>query len=93
MAADLGRSQQTLERLASSASEQGAVQPGWRESLSPTEWKRRLEYWVQASEQAVDSMVRVIVVFLLQTLMLPLAILWVLFRLAGLLARGRPSLA
>lgn len=91
MAADLGRSQQMLERLASSASEQGATQPGWRESLSPAEWKRRLEFWVQASEQAVDSMVRVIVVFLLQTLMLPLAILWALVRLAGLLARGGPQ--
>jgi len=93
MATDLNRSQQTLERLASSASEQGAAQPGWRESLSPAEWKRRLEFWAQASEQAADSMVRVIIVFLLQTLLLPLAILWVLFRLAGLFARGGPHLA
>lgn len=91
MAPELGRSQQTLERLATSAGEQGAAQPGWRETLSPAEWKRRLEYWTQASEQAVDSMVRVIVVFLLQTLLLPLAVLWALLRLGGLVLRPTPG--
>lgn len=93
MAPDLARSQQTLERLAASAGEQGAAQPGWRETLSPAEWKRRLEYWTQAAEQAVDSMVRVIVVFLLQTLLIPVALLWAMIRLAGVLLRGggRPA--
>jgi len=49
------------------------------------EIERRADELRQISEETVKSIVRLIAVFLLQTLVLPLLILWLLLRLGGIL--------
>jgi len=50
--------------------------------------KTRFENLKQAAEQAIEHIIRLIVIFLLQTLLIPLLLFWVLYRAArGVLAR------
>jgi hypothetical protein len=44
--------------------------------------KLRFEQLKQIAEQAVEHIIRLMVIFLLQTLLIPLLLLWVLYRVA-----------
>lgn len=93
MADDYVVSQQAIEGAAGGAARLGpppAAEPaglverfkGWLEAQGG-EWKARFEQLRQTVEQATDHIVRLMVIFILQTLVFPLLLLW------GLLAAGR----
>jgi hypothetical protein len=99
LAGDYAASQQALDRTAvqvdkASPAAAGADTPslmerikGWAGSQG-TAWKERFDSFKQAAEQATEHVVRLMVIFVLQTLVLPLALLWGLFALArGVLRR------
>ena len=89
MAADYSASQQaidtTSERLvrlnppAAAASEQGVLErlQGWWSRNGDV--KLRFEQLKQAAEHATENVIRLIVIFLLQTLVIPLLLLWLLY--------------
>lgn len=94
LASDYSSSQQVLERTAvqvekaSPAEAATADRPGvldrmkdWMGSQSSA-WKERLANLKQAAEQVTEHIVKLIVIFILQTLVLPLALLWMLYGLA-----------
>ena len=71
---------------------QESVQPGWLDRMkgwvTPNgEIKARFEKLKQAAEQAVEHIIKLIVIFLLQTLVIPLLLLW------GLTALAKAALA
>lgn len=73
-----------------------AQAPGWLERLAqqPKALKKRVEELLDAADRMVDQIVRLMVVFVLQTLVLPVLLLWALYQLAGgvLLAGAGPRL-
>ncbi len=86
LADDYQASQQLVDRTAGSterfapaaeASEQGLVDriKAWF-GAQGAEWKLRFERLQQSVEQAIAHIVRLMVIFLLQTLVLPLLLLW-----------------
>lgn len=101
MAGDYSASQQVLERTAAQAEKaapaaaEAPEQPGvldrmknWMGSQGGA-WKERLASLKQAAEQVTEHIVRLIVIFVLQTLVVPLALLWLLYGLArGALRRS-----
>jgi hypothetical protein len=102
LAGDYAASQQALDRTAvqvdkaSPATAAGADTPslmerikGWAGAQGAA-WKERFDSLRQAAEQATEHVIRLMVIFILQTLVLPLAMLWGLFALArGVLRRPR----
>ena len=54
---------------------------GWADAQN-TAWKERFDGLKQAAEQATEHLVKLMVIFLLQTLLIPLALLWLLYGLA-----------
>ena len=98
LAADYEASQQVISsstgQVASlnPALPQDSVQPGWLDRMkgwvTPNgEIKARFEKLKQAVEQAVEHIIKLIVIFLLQTLVIPLLLLW------GLTALAKAALA
>ena len=98
LAADYEASQQVISsstgQVASlnPALPQESVQPGWLDRMkgwvTPNgEIKARFEKLKQAAEQAVEHIIKLIVIFLLQTLVIPLLLLW------GLTALAKAALA
>ena len=98
LAADYEASQQVISsstgQVASlnPALPQDSVQPGWLDRMkgwvTPNgEIKARFEKLKQAAEQAVEHIIKLIVIFLLQTLVIPLLLLW------GLTALAKAALA
>lgn len=78
MADDYERSQQGIER---SASALGVLEP--MDGKAKARWwdvPERLDELRKAAERIVDDTIRIIVVFLLQTLVLPLLVVWILLR-------------
>jgi hypothetical protein len=93
LAADYATSQQAVDiatgQVASltPAPPPAAEQPGWLDRMkgwvTPNgDLKARFERAKQAAEHAVEHIITLIVVFLLQTLIIPLALLWALAGLA-----------
>lgn len=98
LAADYQSSQLVLDRTAvqvdkaSPASAAGPDRQGWLDRMKGwadtqnTAWKERFEGLKQAAEQAAEQatehLVKLMVIFLLQTLVIPLALLWLLYGLA-----------
>ncbi len=83
MAGEYQTSQQGIERSAASL---GAL--GNLDSKDKTRWwdvAGKLEELKQAAEDVVEHSIRLAVVFLLQTLVLPLLVMWVLLRASRLL--------
>ena len=98
LAADYEASQQVISsstgQVASlnPALPQDSVQPGWLDRMrgwvTPNgEIRARFEKLKQAAEQAVEHIIKLIVIFLLQTLVIPLLLLW------GLTALAKAALA
>ena len=103
LAGDYAASQQALDRTAVQV---GKASPaavatdtpglmdrikGWAGSQG-TAWKERFDSLKQAAEQATEHVVKLMVIFILQTLVLPVAMLWGLYALArGVLRRDRSS--
>lgn len=88
MADDYRLHQQGIERAADAL----AVLP--EEVESSTRWwdvPARIAELREAAERIVDHTIRLAVVFLLQTLVLPLLLMWMLARAGGLLLRGATS--
>lgn len=94
LAGDYLASQQALDRTAVQVDKQSpAATPaaesqslldrikGWAGSQG-TAWKERFEGLKQAAEQATEHVIRLMVIFLLQTLVLPVAMLWALYAVA-----------
>ena len=97
LAGDYEASQQVLGRTATriettgappAAQGQGLLDQlkGWAGSQS-TAWKERFESVKQAAEQATEHVIKLMVIFVLQTLIVPLAMLWLLYALAGRVLR------
>lgn len=59
---------------------------GWAGSQTDT-WKARFEAVKQAAEQATQHVIKLMVIFILQTLVAPLAMLWGLYALARAVLR------
>ena len=102
LAGDYEASQQMLGRTATriettgappAAQGQGLLDQlkGWAGSQS-TAWKERFESVKQAAEQATEHVIKLMVIFVLQTLIVPLAMLWLLYALAGRVLRRDPAL-
>ena len=101
LAGDYLASQQALDRTAvqvdkagvaaAPAENQGLIEriKGWAGSQG-TAWRERFEGLKQAAEQATEHVIRLMVIFILQTLVLPVAMLWGLFAVArGMVRRSR----
>lgn len=93
LAADYATSQQVIDTATGQvaslnpAPPAAAEQPGWLDRMkgwvTPNgEIKARFEQLKQAAEQAVEHIIKLIVIFLLQTLVIPLSLLWGLAGLA-----------
>ena len=102
LAGDYVASQQALDRTAvqadkaSPAAAPAVDKPGLLERIKGwagaqgTAWKEGFDSLKQAAEQATEHVIRLMVIFILQTLVLPLALLWALFALArGVLRQAR----
>ena len=93
LAGDYAASQQALDRSAARADKASPAAPaadsaglvdrikGWADAQG-TAWKGRFADLQQAAEQATEHVIRLMVIFILQTLVLPLALLWGLAALA-----------
>lgn len=103
LAGDYAASQQALDRTAvqvdkenpaaaAAAERQGLLEKikGWAGSQG-TAWKERFEGLKQAAEQATEHVIRLMVIFILQTLVIPLALLWALYALARGVLRRSPT--
>ncbi len=93
LAADYATSQQVMDAATgqvaslSPAPPASAEQPGWLDRMkgwvTPNgEIKARFEQLKQAAEQAVEHIIKLIAIFVLQTLVIPLSLLWGLAGLA-----------
>jgi hypothetical protein len=102
LARDYESSQQVLDRTAVQIEKtavatapppnQGLVDQlkGWAGAQTAA-WKERFEAVKQAAEHATQHVIKLMVVFILQTLVLPLAMLWGLYALArAVLRHSRP---
>lgn len=65
---------------------------GWAGSQTAA-WKERFEAVKQAAEQATQHVIKLMVIFILQTLVVPLAMLWGLYALARAVLRHSRSSA
>jgi hypothetical protein len=104
LAADYAVSQQVLARTtlqldkaspaAGPADKQGLLErmSGWAGSQGAA-WKERFDGLKEAAEQATEHIVKLMVIFILQTLVLPLALLWALYALARAVVRRSLYLA
>lgn len=101
LAGDYAASQQALDRTAvqvdkASPTTAATVEApslmerikGWA-GAQGTAWKERFDSLKQAAEQATEHVIRLMVIFILQTLVLPLAMLWGLFAVARAVLRRR----
>lgn len=97
LAGDYEASQQVLDRTAlrlDKADAPAAAQsPGlvdrlkaWSDAQS-TAWKERFDGVRQAAEQATQHVIKLMVIFILQTLVVPLVMLWALYALARAVLR------
>lgn len=91
LAADYADSQQIIDTAADRVADlnprlpEGAGRSWWGQELDV---KARFEQLKQAAELATEHIIRLIVIFLLQTLVMPLLLLWGLYRAArGILVR------
>ena len=89
MAADYQASQQGIESVSLQLDKldppPASAEPAWRERFrgwAATDLKTRYAQFKQAAEQATERIVRLMVVFLLQTLVFPVALLWILWSIA-----------
>ena len=93
LAGDYLASQQALDRTAVQVDKASpAAAPADNQSLidrikgwagaQGTAWKERFEGLKQAAEQATEHVIRLMVIFILQTLVLPVAMLWALYAVA-----------
>ncbi len=93
LASDYAASQQVIDTATGQVSSltpsppPAAEQPGWLDRMkgwvTPNgDFKARFEQLKQAAEKAVEHIIKLIVIFLLQTLIIPLALLWALAGLA-----------
>lgn len=82
------------DRSAAPAPEPGLLErlKRWSES-SGTDLRKRLEELRQAADQASDHIVRLIVVFVLQTMVVPLLLLWAQLKLAARVFEPPPGVA
>jgi hypothetical protein len=90
---DYVASQQALDRTAVQVEKAGPAAPpaeaagvmdrirGWA-GAQGTAWKERVDSLKLAAEQATEHVIRLMVIFVLQTLVLPLALLWALYAMA-----------
>lgn len=60
----------------------------WSQSI---DIKARFDDLVRAAEQSAEHLIKLMVIFLLQTLLIPLLLLWGMYRLAGSTVRRSPS--
>ena len=101
LAGDYEASQQILGRTATQIEKTGAAPmaegqglleklKGWAGSQS-TALKERFDGVKQAAEQATEHVIKLMVIFVLQTLIVPLAMLWLLYALAGRVLRHDPA--
>lgn len=104
LARDYAASQQALDRTAvqvdkeNPAAAAAAERKGLLEKIKDwagsqgTAWKGRFDGLKQAAEQATEHVIRLMVIFILQTLVLPIAMLWGLLALArSVVRRSRPA--
>jgi len=103
MAADYAASQKAIETTSDQVTELNSIDPmivdnggvlnrmkGWMPHIPDV--KGRLEKMKQAAEQKTEHMVKLMVIFLLQTLVMPLLLLWGLYGIArGVFERPRQS--
>jgi len=99
LAADYATSQQIIDNATGTVAKlnppepEAANQPGWLDAMKG--WvskngdiKARFERLKQAAEQATEHIIKLIVIFLLQTLVIPLLLLWGLTALARLVVQA-----
>ena len=104
LASDYEASQQVIQTATGQVVElnppeaKAAIDPGWIDRLkgwmsNNGDVKLRFEKLKQAAEQAVDHMIKLIVIFTLQTMVIPLGLMWGLLALARAALRGpfRPT--
>ena len=102
---DYQAGQQALERTAEQvdkaspsatlpATEPGLVErlKGWASAPAGAGWKERFDNLRQVAERATQHVIRLMVVFILQTLVAPLLLLWLLYLLARSVLRQRLQL-
>jgi hypothetical protein len=94
LAQDYVASQQALDRTAVQVDKAGPAATAAAQGLSlvdritawgsaqGTAWKERFDSLKQAAEQATEHIIKLMVIFILQTLVLPVAMLWGLYALA-----------
>lgn len=100
LAGDYAASQQALDRTAVTLERQGPAATadpaqGFLDRIKSwagtqgAAWQQRLDGLKQAAEQATEHVIKLMVIFVLQTLVIPLVLLWGLYALArGVLRRG-----
>lgn len=102
MAADYQSSQQGIESVSGQLdrinppTSGGADEPGLIDKLKnwtaqPADVKTRYSQLKQAAEQATERIITLMVIFLLQTLLLPVALLWVLWGFVRSLLERMPA--
>jgi len=64
----------------------------WKDAAASVDVKARLADLQSAVDQATDRIVELMVVFVMQTIVIPIVLLWALFKLAGGVLLSRPSL-
>jgi hypothetical protein len=93
LASDYEASQQVIQTATGQVAQ---LNPPQAEAVNEPGWIDRIKGWVsqngdvklrferlkQAAEQATDHMIKLIVIFLLQTLVIPLGLMWGLLALA-----------
>jgi hypothetical protein len=90
-AATIQAAQQQAEALEEQVPEQpaGAGEGWWqRLGLDRLDLRARIQAITQRAEAAVHSLIELTVIFLFQTVVLPLGTLWILLRIGGVLMRG-----
>ena len=92
MRAWVGAANAAKVQLTAPPQNQGPVDQlkGWAGSQTAA-WKELFEAVKQAAEQATQHVIKLMVIFILQTLVVPLAMLWGLYALArAVLRHSRP---
>ena len=79
MARDYQASQQVIDNASGNLGMIESVKAWWSQTGNV---KLRFEQLKQTAEQTVENIIKLMVIFVLQTLIIPLLLLWVLYRVA-----------
>lgn len=88
--------QQSIDVVTAKVDAPNPANKGWIDKLtelfkSPADWLGRIGELKKATEEMSDQIIRLMVVFVMQTLILPLVFLWALLKVAGGVLLARPA--